>query len=92
MTYVTESYTIGQLPITVTNSGTGGFTTPEFSAYCSNVFSGLSLSPDSYGTSGQPNSALLNATGGAGRIGFLYNQYGSVLSATSLTPSCFAGV
>ena len=78
--YTTETFSIGQLPITVT--GPGG-TTPEFSSYCVDAFSGLSYSPDVFSASGLPMPPAVNNTGNAGRIAFLYNQYGSVLSPTS---------
>ena len=51
-----------------------------FSSYCVNLFE--DLTPTSvFPTSGDPTSINLNATGNAGRIGYLYQQYGSILSA-----------
>ncbi|HEY2154223.1 MAG TPA: SdrD B-like domain-containing protein, partial [Isosphaeraceae bacterium] len=77
-TYTPEAFSIGQLPITV--SGPGGLVTSEFSSYCADVFAGLSFSPDSFGVTGLPAPPAVNGAGNAGRIGYLYEQFGSVLS------------
>jgi hypothetical protein len=84
VSYDSEAYSIGQMPITVTYPGG---TTAQFSSDCVDVFSELTYGDDNFSASGEPLSTTLVPATNAGAIGYLYDQYGYMLSAQPATLS-----